>query len=54
MTIHSDDFTSTGRKRELRWLELELQKKFEINMQLLGPSGVKHKQEIWILNRVIA
>ena len=54
VTVHSDDFTSTGRERDLRWLELEFQKKFELKTELLGSNSVKHKQEIRILNRVIA
>ena len=28
LTIHGDDFTSTGREAELRWLDCELKKKF--------------------------
>ena len=54
VTVHGDDFTSTGRERELGWMELELQENFEIKTEILGPDAARHKQEIRILNRVIA
>ena len=30
MTVHGDDFTSTGREEDLRWLEREFSKVFEV------------------------
>ena len=52
LTVHGDDFTSTGPESELRWLEQVFARNFEIKTDYLGPSE-GHAQEIRILNRVI-
>ena len=53
VTVHGDDFTSTGRARDLEWLKTSLENAFEIKTELLGPDLNKHSQEIRILNRVL-
>ncbi len=53
LTVHGDDFTSTGREANLRWLKTEFAKNFEIKTDLLGPNPERHQQEIRILNRVV-
>ena len=53
VTVHGDDFTSTGRPKDLQWLENELLKEFEMTTGRLGP-GPNHKKEVRILNRVIS
>ena len=51
LTVHGDDYTSTGPERSLRWLDAELQRKFEVKTELLGPDGDKgHVQEVSVLN----
>ena len=52
MTVHGDDFTSTARERDLKWLERQLSAKFEVKNEYLGPD-TRHKQSIRVLNRVI-
>ena len=54
LTVHGDDFTSCGRESDLRWLEQELTKAYEIKTDYLGPDKSRgHLQELRILNRVI-
>ena len=45
VTVHGDDFTSTGRPKDLQWLENELLKEFEMTTGRLGP-GPNHKKEV--------
>ena len=54
LTIHGDDFTSTGREAELRWLDCELKKRFELKTEFLGPDPRRHVQQLRVLNRVIS
>ena len=51
--MHGDDFTSTGREADLRWLDGELRKRLDIKTELLGPDPARHKQQVRVLNRVI-
>ena len=37
MTVHGDDFTSTGNTRNLKWLKAHFESKFEITATTLGP-----------------
>ena len=53
ISVHGDDFTSTGPKCQLDWFEDELEKKYELKKGgRLGPSP-KDSKELTILNRVI-
>ena len=53
VSVHGDDFTSTGPKCQLDWFEDELEKKYELKKGgRLGPSP-KDAKELTILNRVI-
>jgi len=55
MTVHGDDFTSTGTEADLRWLDAQLKSKYELKTKYLGPTPHKgHLQELRILNRVIS
>ncbi len=54
LTVHGEDFTSTGREADLRWLEQELANKFEIKTEYLGPDVRRHKQQVRVLNRVMS
>ena len=55
LTVHGDDFTSTGTERDLRWLDAQLKDKFEVKTKLLGPdAGRGHLQELRVLNRILA
>ena len=52
LTVHGDDFTSTGTEGDLKWLDEKFKSAFEIKSQILGPEAC-HKQQIRVLNRVI-
>ena len=53
MTVHGDDFSSTGCEKDLKWFEAMLEKTFEIKTEFLGPNAKRHAQEVRILNRMI-
>ena len=53
LTVHGDDFTSTGRESELRWLDQQLRKKLELKTEFLGPDTRRHVQQVRVLNRVL-
>ena len=53
LTVHGDDFTSTARERDLKWLERLFASKFEAKTEYLGPAA-RHSKRVRILNRVIA
>ena len=52
LTVHGDDFTSTGREKELKWFETQLQAKYDIKTSVMGPRA-SHEKQLRILNRVI-
>ena len=37
VVVHVDDFLCTGEKKDLRWLEIELKKHFQLKSEILGP-----------------
>ena len=52
-SVHGDDFTSTGEKRELDWLEVMLESRYELRKGgRLGP-GAGDAKELTVLNRVL-
>ena len=53
VTVHGDDFTSTGTAHDLEWLDMKFKEEFEIKTEVLGPRHDQKKQ-IRVLNRVIA
>ena len=53
LTVHGDDFTSTGREVDLQWLDQALRKKFEIKTDFLGP-GARHAKQMRVLNRILS
>jgi len=53
MTVHGDDFTSRGPKKEFDWLETKLQEFYELKLgPRLGPAPEDAKQAT-VLNRVV-
>ena len=53
VSVHGDDFTSAGPKRDLDWLEKKLEEHYGLTKQpRLGP-GKNDSKEAIILNRVI-
>ena len=54
VTVHGDDFTATGSEADTEWFEGILAEAYEITSETLGPNPAKHKQEIRVLNRVLA
>ena len=53
VTVHGDDFTSTGMDANLKWCEAGLAAAFEIKTMMLGPEG-RHLQEVRVFNRVLS
>ena len=52
-SVHGNDFTSTGGKRELNWLEAQLESKYELRKGgSLGP-GATDQKELTVLNRIL-
>ncbi len=54
LTVHGDDFTSTGREADLRWLDHEMRKQLELKTEYLGPDRRRHQQQVRVLNRVLS
>ena len=55
MTVHGDDFASTGTEASLRWLDGKLSEAYELKTKYLGPDVARgHVSEMRVLNRVIA
>ena len=52
VTVHGDDFTSTGQEVDLRWLDRQLRTKFDVKTEFLGP-GESHAKQVRVLNRVL-
>ena len=52
LTMHGDDYTSTGRAVELKWLEGQLNARFETKTLTMGPAANQLKQ-LRVLNRII-
>ena len=53
VTVHGDDFTSTGTEANLKRFEEGLARAFETKAKILGPEK-RHLQEVRILNRVLS
>ena len=52
-SVHGDDFTTSGPKRELDWMKAQLQLKYELTESpRLGP-GPEDGKEVKILNRLV-
>ena len=52
MTVHGNDFTSTGSTKNLQWLKAQFESKCKITAKFLGPEpGQEH--EIPVLNRIM-
>ena len=47
-----DDYVSVGQPQQLKWLDEQLQKKYQIKTQILGPGG-EHLKELKIYNRIV-
>ena len=45
VTVHGDDFTTTGPESELIWLRSAMEQKYEIKSSILGPEQ-RHVQEV--------
>ena len=50
--VHGDDFVSVGRRKDMRWMEEMLAKRFEIKTKKIG-RGKEESREAKVLNRVI-
>ncbi len=52
ITVHGDDFTAAGPLDSLQWLEEQMERRYEIKSEYLGPEA-NLSREIRVLNRVI-
>ena len=52
-SVHGDDFTSTGPKIELDWLEAKIKGKYELREGGRLGSGPDDAKELTVLNRVL-
>ena len=51
--IHGDDYVSTGKVEQLKWLKTQLEANYIVKTETLGP-GPDNKKQIKILNRVVS
>ena len=49
--VHGDDYVSTGMPHQLDWMTTQLEQKYQVKIQLLGPDE-HHQQELKIVNRI--
>ena len=50
--IHGDDFVTAGRDHDLKWLKTQIEKRYEIKTETLGPES-QDQQQVKILNRIV-
>ena len=50
--VHGDDYVTMGMPEHLGWMKAQLEKKYTVKTQTLGP-GEKNQQQIKLLNRVV-
>ena len=50
--VHGGDYVSSAKPEQLKWLKGELERKYQIKIQWLGPNK-EHQQEVKILNRIV-
>jgi hypothetical protein len=50
--VHGDDYVSAGSDQSLRWLKMQLEKKFDFKTSVLG-EGPGDQREVKVLNRVL-
>ena len=50
--IHGDDFVSVASDDNLKWLKQQIERKYELKTQVLGP-GKEDFQEVKVLNRIL-
>ena len=53
MSVHGDDFTTVGAKRDLDWLEAQMQEHYGQTIQPRFGPGPNDAKEAVILNRII-
>ena len=51
--VHGDDYVSTGISKDLQWLKEQLESKYQVKTQTLGPEEGQC-QEVKILNRIVS
>jgi len=50
--VHGDDFVSVGSERQLKWMKVVLESKFETKTSVVGPEAHDNKS-VRVLNRII-
>ena len=50
--VHGDDYVSAGRPESLKWMRAQLEKKYTVKTQTLGP-GEEIQSQLKILNRIV-
>ena len=51
--IHGDDYVSTGKQQELKWMRSQLESKYTVKTETLR-QGADNKQQVQIRNRVVS
>ena len=50
--VHGDDYVSTAKPEQLQWMRTQLEKKYSVKTETLGP-GPNDKKQIKFLNRIV-
>ena len=50
--VHGDNYVSSAAQKQLEWLKEQLEKRYQIKIQWLGP-GEQCQREVKILNRMV-
>ena len=50
--VHGDDYVSTGKPIELKWMKTQLESKYSVKTQVLGP-GEDQVKQVKIFNRIV-
>ena len=53
VTVHGDDFLTTGPLSSLRWMEKQMKAKYDIKSEFLGPGSEGCAKEVKMLGRVM-
>lgn len=51
--VHGDDYVSTGLPTNLKWMNEESEKKYDVKTQIFGPDEGQ-QQQVKIFNRIVS
>ena len=50
--VHGDDYVSSGMPKELEWMRQQLEMKYQVKTEMLGPEE-HHSKQVRVLNRIL-